>query len=379
MTVTKILLRRGTTTEWVANDIVLDFGEPAVERKTDGTIIMKIGDGIRPWSELPVIGGEGKTGGGDNCDCDTSKGGGYEYIPSDKFRLEELVESERIDLREGMRIRANSIWASANAWSPWSSLRTRIPENALRATQNVYLHSNSSGSSGNGSSSDTPYGKLQGSIHDRGLMLNNKGEQTKVFVFTMAVEDTHAGSGFGLGRTWNVEISISGYPQGDWSNDDTSSTYIRIRPASVSTWYSDVTFTFMGNATIDGVEKITGQRLVPIDFELNGLYRLRVEKKIEFVQLNSGHGSKNDFDNFLAIRSEAFVSNEVPSGGGLINVDYFDSWNNDIVVQPAGVMDVEIKGNAFLIRSNDFMRPSYGDEILLLITKWQVEKIGGNA
>jgi len=164
----------------------------------------------------------------------------------------------------------------------------------------------------------------------------------------MAVEDTHQGTGFGLGRTWNVEISISGHPQGDWSNDDTGSTFIRIRPVGASTWYSDVTFTFLGNVIVDGVMRTTGQRLVPIDLTLNGLYRIRVEKEFDLTGLNSPHSSKSDFDNFTRVRSEALVSNAVKSGGGLINVDYFDSWNNAMVVQPMGVMDVEIKDNAFL-------------------------------
>lgn len=54
----KILLKRGTTAEWAANDIVLDFGRPGVELTTDGKIKFKIGDGENNWSSLPYVSGD---------------------------------------------------------------------------------------------------------------------------------------------------------------------------------------------------------------------------------------------------------------------------------------------------------------------------------
>src|SRR4051794_35293512 len=47
---TTILLRRGTTAEWVAENTILKSGELALE--TD-TLKLKVGDGTTPWASLP--------------------------------------------------------------------------------------------------------------------------------------------------------------------------------------------------------------------------------------------------------------------------------------------------------------------------------------
>ncbi len=50
----KIQVRRGTADQWLSGDPVLLFGEPAF----DDAGVLKIGDGIRPWSLLPAhVGG----------------------------------------------------------------------------------------------------------------------------------------------------------------------------------------------------------------------------------------------------------------------------------------------------------------------------------
>ena len=49
----KIVLRHGTTSEWLDQDPVLELGEPAFDI-TLGTI--KVGDGIHKYSELRTIG-----------------------------------------------------------------------------------------------------------------------------------------------------------------------------------------------------------------------------------------------------------------------------------------------------------------------------------
>ena len=50
---TRIRFRRGTTADWLADDEILASGEPGVEILVDGTHILRIGDGVRPFSELP--------------------------------------------------------------------------------------------------------------------------------------------------------------------------------------------------------------------------------------------------------------------------------------------------------------------------------------
>lgn len=54
----RILLRRGTTAEWIATNPVPSFGEPCVEIKTDGTLSLKIGDGETNWQSLKEISGD---------------------------------------------------------------------------------------------------------------------------------------------------------------------------------------------------------------------------------------------------------------------------------------------------------------------------------
>jgi hypothetical protein len=52
-------LRRGTSGAWMAADPVLLEGEPGVETDTDR---LKVGDGVRRWSELPYYLSEGRIG-----------------------------------------------------------------------------------------------------------------------------------------------------------------------------------------------------------------------------------------------------------------------------------------------------------------------------
>lgn len=55
----RILLRNDETANWLKNqDTVLQKGEAGVEFLADGKTKIKIGDGVKKWSELPYIGGE---------------------------------------------------------------------------------------------------------------------------------------------------------------------------------------------------------------------------------------------------------------------------------------------------------------------------------
>lgn len=45
--------RRGTTAEWQQFDLVIKDGEIVIEECDDGSRILKIGDGIHKYSELP--------------------------------------------------------------------------------------------------------------------------------------------------------------------------------------------------------------------------------------------------------------------------------------------------------------------------------------
>ena len=57
---TQIQLRRGTTAEWAASDIILAEGELGMDLDLH---IFKIGNGGDPWSTLPVSSGvNGDTG-----------------------------------------------------------------------------------------------------------------------------------------------------------------------------------------------------------------------------------------------------------------------------------------------------------------------------
>lgn len=55
----RILLRNDETANWLKNqDTVLSKGEAGVEFLANGKTKIKIGDGVKKWSELPYIGGE---------------------------------------------------------------------------------------------------------------------------------------------------------------------------------------------------------------------------------------------------------------------------------------------------------------------------------
>lgn len=47
---------RGSTADWAANDIVLLDGEIGVETRVDGSMAMKVGDGVTVYSLLPYFG-----------------------------------------------------------------------------------------------------------------------------------------------------------------------------------------------------------------------------------------------------------------------------------------------------------------------------------
>lgn len=53
-------LKRGTTESWNNSSLVLDDGQPGVERCEDGSVKMKIGDGEHTWQELPYVQSESK-------------------------------------------------------------------------------------------------------------------------------------------------------------------------------------------------------------------------------------------------------------------------------------------------------------------------------
>lgn len=55
----RILLRNDETANWLKNqNAILEKGEAGVEFLADGKTKIKIGDGVKKWSELPYIGGE---------------------------------------------------------------------------------------------------------------------------------------------------------------------------------------------------------------------------------------------------------------------------------------------------------------------------------
>lgn len=45
----------GTTSSWSLNDLIIGDGEIAAERRTDGSIKFKVGDGVRRFSQLPYL------------------------------------------------------------------------------------------------------------------------------------------------------------------------------------------------------------------------------------------------------------------------------------------------------------------------------------
>ena len=56
---TKIVIRNDSTTNWITNEsTVLLKGEVGIEFMTDGKVKMKVGDGVKTWSQLSYFGGE---------------------------------------------------------------------------------------------------------------------------------------------------------------------------------------------------------------------------------------------------------------------------------------------------------------------------------
>ena len=55
---TRIILRNDSSANWLTNESqVLLKGEVGIEFLTDGTVKMKVGDGIKTWGELNYFGG----------------------------------------------------------------------------------------------------------------------------------------------------------------------------------------------------------------------------------------------------------------------------------------------------------------------------------
>lgn len=56
---TRIVIRNDSTTNWLTNEsTVLLKGEVGIEFLEDGKVKMKVGDGIKTWTQLPYFGGE---------------------------------------------------------------------------------------------------------------------------------------------------------------------------------------------------------------------------------------------------------------------------------------------------------------------------------
>ena len=56
---TRIVIRNDSTTNWLTNEsVVLLKGEVGIEFLTDGKVKMKVGDGVKTWTQLPYFGGE---------------------------------------------------------------------------------------------------------------------------------------------------------------------------------------------------------------------------------------------------------------------------------------------------------------------------------
>lgn len=55
----ELRLRRGTSSDWLTRNPVLQTGEPGYETNTGK---LKIGNGSTPWSELPYINPDGSGG-----------------------------------------------------------------------------------------------------------------------------------------------------------------------------------------------------------------------------------------------------------------------------------------------------------------------------
>lgn len=57
---TKFQFRRGTATEWILKNPILDAGEPGL---VIGTNKLKFGNGVTPWMLLPYFNATSETGG----------------------------------------------------------------------------------------------------------------------------------------------------------------------------------------------------------------------------------------------------------------------------------------------------------------------------
>ena len=55
MATAKILLKADTTANWESSNRVLSLNELGIERKTDGSIDVKLGDGTTPWNSLAYM------------------------------------------------------------------------------------------------------------------------------------------------------------------------------------------------------------------------------------------------------------------------------------------------------------------------------------
>lgn len=56
---TRIVIRNDSTTNWLTNEsTVLLKGEVGIEFLADGKVKMKVGDGVKTWTQLPYFGGE---------------------------------------------------------------------------------------------------------------------------------------------------------------------------------------------------------------------------------------------------------------------------------------------------------------------------------
>ena len=74
----------GTTAEWAADDIVIGDGEIAAERLIDGSVRIKIGNGVDPFSALIYAGGGGSGfGAGYEWGVPTPRSYGVEYTSPD--------------------------------------------------------------------------------------------------------------------------------------------------------------------------------------------------------------------------------------------------------------------------------------------------------
>jgi hypothetical protein len=50
---TIIVLRNDSSVNWAASDTILLEGEVGVSKLPNGNVVVKVGDGIKKWAELP--------------------------------------------------------------------------------------------------------------------------------------------------------------------------------------------------------------------------------------------------------------------------------------------------------------------------------------